>query len=90
MQIAALQMVSTTSVERNLDAARALVGRAAAEGAELLVLPEYFCLMGRSDRDKLSVAEAPGSGPIQAMLAESAREHRVWLVGGTLPLTSVE
>jgi nitrilase len=90
MQIAALQMVSTTSVERNLDAARALVGRAAAEGAELLVLPEYFCLMGRSDRDKLSVAEAPGTGPIQAMLAESAREHRVWLVGGTLPLTSGE
>ncbi len=90
MKIAALQMVSTTSVERNLDAARALVGRAAAEGAELLVLPEYFCLMGRSDRDKLSVAEAPGVGPIQSMLAEAAREHRVWLVGGTLPLTSGE
>ena len=90
MKIAALQMVSTTSVERNLDAARALVGRAAAEGAELLVLPEYFCLMGRSDRDKLAVAEAPGTGPIQSMLAESAREHRVWLVGGTLPLTSGE
>ena len=88
MKIAALQMVSTPSVERNLDAARSLVERAVAEGAELLVLPEYFCLMGRSDRDKLGVAEASGSGPIQSMLAEAARRHRIWLDGGTLPLKS--
>ena len=54
------------------------------------MLPEYFCIMGRSDRDKLAVAEAPGDGPIQAMLAETAREHRLWLVGGTLPLRSGE
>ena len=60
------------------------------EGAELAILPEYFCLMGRSDRDKLAIAEAPGSGPIQAMLAETAREHRLWLVAGTLPLQSGE
>ena len=90
MKIAALQMVSTTSVERNLDAARTLVERAAGEGAALVVLPEYFCLMGRSDRDKLAVAETPGDGPIQRMLAEAARQHRVWLVGGTLPLASGE
>ena len=90
MKIAALQMVSTPSVERNLDAARALVEHGAAEGAELLVLPEYFCLMGKSDRDKLAVAEVPGAGPIQTMLADAARRHRVWLVGGTLPLASGE
>jgi len=90
MKIAALQMVSTTSVERNLDTARALVERAASEGAELAVLPEYFCLMGSSDRDKLAIAEAPGDGPIQRMLGEAARRHRVWLVGGTLPLASGE
>jgi deaminated glutathione amidase len=87
MKIAAVQMVSTPSVDRNLEAARRLVGRAAAEGAELVVLPEYFCFMGRSDRDKLAIAEAPGEGPIQRMLAESAREHGVWLIGGTLPLS---
>jgi nitrilase len=86
MKIAAVQMVSTPSVETNLEAARRLVARAAGEGAGLVVLPEYFCFMGRSDRDKLAVAEAPGDGPIQRMLAESAREHGVWLIGGTLPL----
>ena len=90
MKIAALQMVSTPDVERNLDAARTLVARAAAEGARLVILPEYFCLMGRNDRDKLAVAEPLGEGPIQRMLAESAREHAVWLVGGTLPLQSGE
>ena len=86
MKIAAVQMVSTPSVEKNLETARRLVGRAAADGATLVVLPEYFCFMGRSDRDKLAIAESPGAGPIQDMLAASAREHGVWLIGGTLPL----
>ncbi len=87
MKIAAVQMVSTPSVATNLETARRLVARAAGEGAQLVVLPEYFCFMGASDRDKLRVAEAPGTGPIQRMLADTAREHRVWLIGGTLPLT---
>ena len=86
MKIAAVQMVSTPSVERNLEAARRLMGSAAAAGAALVVLPEYFCFMGRSDRDKLAIAETPGDGPIQRMLAESARADEVWLIGGTLPL----
>jgi nitrilase len=86
MKIAAIQMVSTPSVERNVEAARALVAQAARAGAKLVVRPESFCFMGRGDRDKLAVAEAAGDGPIQRMLAETAREHRLWLVGGTLPL----
>jgi deaminated glutathione amidase len=86
MKIAAVQMVSTPRVADNLDAARRLVAQAAAEGAGLVVLPEYFCLLGQTDRDKLAVAEAAGDGPIQRMLAETARQHRVWLIGGTLPL----
>jgi nitrilase len=86
MKIAAVQMVSTPDVATNLAVARRLVASAAAAGAGLVVLPEYFCFMGRSDRDKLAIAEAVGSGPIQRMLAESAREHAVWLIGGTLPI----
>src|SRR4051812_30262724 len=86
MKIAAVQMVSTPNVETNLAAARRLIGSAAAAGAGLVVLPEYFCFMGRSDRDKLEVAEPAGDGPIQRALADAAREHGVWLIGGTLPL----
>ncbi len=86
MRIAAVQTVATPSVERNLDTARRLIARAAGDGAGLVVLPEYFCFMGHHDRDKLALAETPGDGPIQAMLAETARRHGVWIVGGTLPL----
>ncbi len=86
MKIAAVQMVSTPDVERNLATARRLVADAAAQGAALVVLPEYFCLMGHADGDKLAIAETAGDGPIQRMLAETARDHGVWLIGGTLPL----
>jgi len=86
MQIAAIQMVSGTSVQRNLDAARALLARAAEQGAELAVLPEYFCVMGMQDADKLKLREpAGGGGLIQDFLSRSARELGLWLVGGTLP-----
>lgn len=93
MKIAALQMVSTPEPAANLAAARRLIAQAAAAGAELVALPEYFCLMGRRDTDKLALAEdapdaggAPAAGPIQQALSGAAAEHGVWLIGGTLPL----
>ena len=86
MKIAAVQMVSTPSVERNLSTAGRLIAQAAAQGAQLVALPEYFCLMGAHDTDKLTVAEAFGDGPIQSLLSQTARECGVWLIGGTLPL----
>ncbi|MDE2611928.1 MAG: carbon-nitrogen hydrolase family protein [Burkholderiales bacterium] len=86
MKLAALQMVSTPDVAENLASAVRLVAEAAAAGAELVALPEYFCLLGRRDTDKLAAAEQPGHGPIQQTLAGLARRHRVWLVGGTLPI----
>jgi nitrilase len=90
MKVAALQMVSGTDVQRNLDDARSLLAQAAAAGAQLVALPEYFCLMGRRDEDKLAIAEAAGEGPIQRMLADAARAHGLWIVGGTLPLTGAD
>ena len=86
MKIAALQMVSGTQVQRNLDAAATLLARAASAGAQLAALPEHFALLGRRDEDKLAIAEAPGDGPIQRFLAAQARAHGLWIVGGTLPL----
>jgi nitrilase len=88
MKIAAIQMVSSTDLQANLAAARRLVAQAAAAGARLVALPEYFCFMGRADTDKLAIAETPGAGPIQRMLAEAAAAHGVWVIGGTLPLKS--
>jgi nitrilase len=88
MKIAAVQMVSGPSLQPNLQAAAALVSEAAAAGARLVALPEYFCLLGRRDTDKLEVAEAPGRGPIQQALAGWAREHGIWIIGGTLPIAA--
>ena len=86
MKIAAVQMVSGPRPDENLDRAEARVAEAAAQGAELVALPEYFCLMGLRDRDKLAIAEPDGDGPIQRRLAQIAARHRVWLVAGSLPL----
>jgi nitrilase len=81
-------MVSTPVVEENIATARRLIGEAAATGARLVLLPEYWAIMGMSDSDKVAQAEPLGSGPIQAFMAEMAREHGIWLLGGTLPLAS--
>ena len=86
MKVAAIQMVSTPHVDDNLQQALALIADAAAAGAELVGLPEYFCLMGRRDTDKLAIAEPDGHGPLQDALAAAARQHGIWLMGGTLPL----
>ena len=88
MNVAALQMVSGTGQADNLRAARALLEQAARAGAELAVLPEYFCLMGHRDTDKLALREADGEGLVQRFLADAARELGMWIVGGTLPLAS--
>jgi deaminated glutathione amidase len=90
MKIAAIQMVSTTRVESNLRAADRLLAEAKAQGAELAVLPEYFCLLGASDKDKVLIREAesaPGKeGPLQSFLRDAARSYGLTIVGGTIPL----
>ena len=88
VRVAAVQMVSGPQVAANLQDAAALIAQAAARGARLVVLPEYFCLMGSKDRDKVAVREADGHGPIQQFLADQAQRHGIWLVGGTLPLAA--
>ena len=96
MKVAAIQMVSSHVVQDNLAQAAQLIGQAAAAGAELIVLPEYFCLLGHKDTDKLQIqeqyighgcAEATGFAPIQQFLAAQAQAHGVWLAGGSLPLS---
>lgn len=86
MKVAAIQMVSGVDLEANLHSAQQWLRLAAQQGAELAVLPEYFCLMGRRDTDKLAIGEVFGAGDIQTFLADTARELGLWLVAGTMPL----
>lgn len=89
MKVAAIQMVSGSDVSANLNEAKGLLQAAALAGAELAVLPEYFCLMGRRDADKLAIQEPFGQGPIQQFLSDTARELGLWLVGGTMPISAL-
>ncbi|HET7775104.1 MAG TPA: carbon-nitrogen hydrolase family protein [Azospira sp.] len=84
--IAAVQMVSGPRVPDNLAAAARGVAEAAAQGARIVVLPEYFPIMGMAEGDKVRVREADGQGPIQDFLAAAAQQHGIWLIGGSIPL----
>ena len=87
-KVAALQMRSEPDVGANLKAARRLIGEAARQGARLVALPEYFCIFGKRERDKVAVREPDGSGPIQQFLSDIAREYCLWIVGGSVPLVA--
>ena len=88
--VAAIQMVSTPVLEENFNTARRLVAEAAGQGAQLVLLPEYWPIMGMVDTDKLTCAEILGEGPIQAFMAQLAKEYGIWLIGGTLPMIADE
>ncbi|MCW5600529.1 MAG: carbon-nitrogen hydrolase family protein [Nitrosomonas sp.] len=88
VRVAAVQMASGPSVAANLEEALRLIELAVSQDAKLVVLPEYFCIMGLQDTDKLEVREQPGNGMIQSFLSETAKRFGVWLVGGSVPLVS--
>jgi len=83
---AAIQMASGSNVSANLLEAERLVGEAAEAGAGLVVLPENFAFMGRSDKELTNLGEPDGNGPLQSFLSGLAERFGVWLVGGTIPL----
>lgn len=85
-RVAAIQMASGPSVASNLAEAEQLIELAVEAGARLVVLPEFFCIMALKDADVVKAREAEGHGPIQTFLSRMAKKHKIWLVGGSLPL----
>lgn len=85
-RIAAIQTVSGPDVAQNLEVVAGLVAEAAAAGARLVALPEYFPVISADEQAKVRIREHDGSGPLQSCLADLAQRHGVWLVGGTIPL----
>lgn len=88
IKVAGIQMASSPHVSSNLIEAERLIAIAANQGAKIVVLPEYFCIMGAKENDKVLAREKPNDGPIQRFLSRMAREHKIWLIGGTVPLVS--
>lgn len=87
-RMAAVQMISGPDVAENLKEAGRLVAEAAARGAQLVALPEYFPLITADESAKLRHAEQEGRGPIQDFLKETAQKHNIWLAGGSIPLAA--
>jgi nitrilase len=85
-RVAAIQMASGPKVAGNLEEATRLIDMAAGIGVRIVVLPEYFAIMGMKETDKVAVREKPGDGPIQQWMSEIAAKHRIWLIGGSIPM----
>lgn len=86
--VALLQLVSSLSVKKNLDALRPYFIKASEQMAALIVLPENFALMGHSEKDKLQAAEKYGDGEIQATVSALAKEFGLWVIAGTIFIKS--
>lgn len=87
-KMAAIQMASSTNVSSNLVEAKRLIEIAAKQGAKIVVLPEYFCIMGAKDFDKVTIREKPNEGPIQEFLAKTAKQFKIWIIAGSIPMIS--
>ncbi|MBF0610235.1 MAG: carbon-nitrogen hydrolase family protein [Magnetococcales bacterium] len=85
---AVIQMCSGNNREKNLASAGKLMKEAASRGAKLLVLPENFSFMGRNEEEKRAHREDPENSPSLNFLKEFAKEQKVWIVGGTIPMAS--
>jgi len=86
IRIAAVQMVSGPKVADNLATAEHWIAEAARQGAQLVALPEYFPLIGAADSDRVKARERLDDGPIQLFMAGMARNYKLWLIGGSIPL----
>ena len=89
-KLAAIQMSSGPNIQANLDEAAKLIEQAAAQGAELIVLPENFSQMPMNDDERVSNAESAGEGRVQTFLSMQAEKNNCWIVGGTIPIKSAE
>lgn len=88
IKIAGIQMASGPYVSSNLSETERLIEIAVNQGARLVVLPEYFAIMGLKETDKVNVREEDGKGPIQDFLSKTAKKHKIWLIGGSVPMAS--
>jgi len=83
LKIATIQMISSANYYKNRQTALALVTEASTQGANMAVLPEYFCFMGMQEQDKYEYVEQHQNGELQTLLSDLAREKKIWIVAGT-------
>ena len=82
MRAAAVQLSSTPDRDRNLEAADRLTREAAARGAELVVLPEKWPVLGTPEQT--AAGAQPLDGPALNWARDAARELGIDLVAGSI------
>lgn len=84
---AGIQMLVSGDKQKNIDAARQLIGEAASKGAKLISLPECFnCPYSNASFPVYAEPDANSSAtPTVAMLSEEAKKHKITLIGGSIP-----
>jgi predicted amidohydrolase len=82
VRAAAVQLNSTEDFERNLEAADRLVREAARQGADLIVLPEKWTVLGRPER--VAALAQPLDGPAISWARRLAQDLAVDLVAGSI------
>jgi predicted amidohydrolase len=80
--IAVVQLCSTPDKPSNYAAVSHYVAQAARAGAELVALPENWSYIGPEEA-KEGAAEA-ADGPSLSLLSKLARQHKIWILGGTI------
>ncbi|OUV03529.1 MAG: hypothetical protein CBC42_03495 [Betaproteobacteria bacterium TMED82] len=99
IKVAAIQMVSSENIEKNLSVVKNLVKKAAQKGARVILLPEYFAFMGEDDNKKIKMAEINVGDSsvstameivttVQSALSSLAKLYAVWVIGGSCALRS--
>ncbi|WP_100657732.1 carbon-nitrogen hydrolase family protein [Alteromonas flava] len=86
-KIAAIQLVSTPSIEDNFSRVDGLLSEHDCDEPRLVILPECFASFGGRDSDLFALAKTQGDVIIERLQA-LAQQHKCWLVAGTIPLLS--
>ena len=83
MKLALIQIAAQTEKEASLQLAESYIRKAAAEGADLAVLPEMFCCPYSTEN--FPVYAESENGMCRTRMAAAARENSIFLVAGSMP-----
>lgn len=90
LNVACIQMRSGVEVNANVDAASAMIRRAAGEGAELIATPEMTSLLDRKPGAVFAKSTTEAADAALAAFRALAAELKVWLLIGSLPIRADE
>ena len=85
-KVASIQLSSGPNVQANLLEVGKYLEQISKTSSKLVVLPENFALMPEDDAEFLTHGETAGSGPIQDFISEQAKDHKLWIIAGTIPI----